>query len=170
MRIVAIDPGQTGAVCFMTLVDGQSSEIVFEPMPLVGKEVDAHKLAQIFSVMLDAHVFVEKVSSMPKQGVASMFKFGRNVGMLQAMLAAYKLPYTEVTPQRWQKLMHEGLSRKSLTDPKHRSLAVAKRLFPHVNLLRTSRCKKPDEGFVDALLIAEYGRRIMANVIELKQE
>jgi crossover junction endodeoxyribonuclease RuvC len=110
----------------------------------------------------NAIVFIEKVSSMPKQGVASMFKFGRTVGALQAMLAAFKRRFQEVTPQAWQKVMHEGVNKKSMPNPKQRSVIVVKRLFPNENLLASARCKKPHEGFVDALLIAEYGRRVLS--------
>lgn len=129
-------------------------------MPVNGKELDLHELSQIFLKFAPIdHAYLEKVSAMPGQGVSSMFKFGRNVGALQAMLAAHKIPYTEVTPQAWQKVMHEGASRTSMPDPKDRSLAIAKKLFPNLNLLATKLSRKPHHGFVDALLIAEYGRR-----------
>lgn len=159
-QIVGIDPGQKGAICIVKLdSDASVLDISFELMPTIGKELDCHGLAEIFKKMGPSEAFIEKVSAMPKQGVASMFKFGRNVGSLQAMLAAFEIPYTEVTPQTWQKVMHEGVSRQSMPEPKDRSLAVVKRLFPKLNLLASERSRKAHDGFVDALLIAEYGRR-----------
>ena len=48
---------------------------------------------------------IEQVHSMPKQGVASSFKFGRHYGFLLGVLTALGIPYQTVTPQKWQKAM-----------------------------------------------------------------
>jgi hypothetical protein len=45
-------------------------------------------------------------------------------------------------------------------DTKQRSIIAAKRLFPEVSLRRTERSRKDDDGISDAILLAEYGRRI----------
>lgn len=50
---------------------------------------------------------------------------------------------------------------KPTRDTKAMSILAAHRLFPGVSLLRTDKCKKPDDGMSDALLIAEYGRRVL---------
>jgi crossover junction endodeoxyribonuclease RuvC len=156
---VGIDPGLSGAFCFLTDHGNGEKEIVFQPMPIIGRDLDFQGLVRIFSVIPDCRVFLERVSAMPKQGVSSMFKFGRVYGALQAMLHAFKIEHEEVSPQAWQKEMHEGISKKDIDEAKARSLVSAQRLFPGVNLLRSDKCKKPESGFVDALLIAEYGRR-----------
>ena len=38
-----------------------------------------------------------------------------------------------------------------VTKDKNTSVAVAQRLFPDVSLLRTEKCRKPDDGFAEAL-------------------
>jgi crossover junction endodeoxyribonuclease RuvC len=173
-RIVGIDPGAEGAFCILTIFEETNVvEVSFEPMPIIrsvaktnlknGKvktktttQLDFVKLAELFQMLLDATFFIEKVNAMPKQGVVSMFNFGQQIGALRALLHANRIPHHEVTPQAWQKVMHEGAPAGQ--DPKQRSLIIARRLFPAINLVREGR-KFPDEGFIDALLIADYGRR-----------
>lgn len=46
---------------------------------------------------------IEKVHSMPRQGVVSTFTFAENYGRWQGYLAGLGVPYHLVTPQRWQK-------------------------------------------------------------------
>ena len=48
-------------------------------------------------------VSVEQVSSMPGQGVKSMFSFGQRLGELEGMLQALKIGYIQTRPQAWQK-------------------------------------------------------------------
>lgn len=95
---------------------------------------------------------LEKVHAMPKQGVTSMFNFGENYGYIQGLLEANSIPYEFVTPQKWKKEF-------GVTSDKNTSIEVCKRLFPNVNLKRTERCRKYDDGFAEAVLIAEYCRR-----------
>jgi hypothetical protein len=49
---------------------------------------------------------------------------------------------------------------KSKFDTKLSALKVAQELWPQQDWRRTPRSKKPFDGFVDATLIAEYGRRL----------
>ena len=152
-RYLGIDPGANGCFCFLS-----EGEIVFEPMPLIGKELNFEKLNQIFGVAVDTFAVLEKV--MPfKGGLQGAFNYGRNVGALEAMLAAYRIPFKHVAPITWQKVMFEGLSKNRVPNPKDRALLAARRIFPHANLLATERSKKPHDGMVDSLLLAEYGRR-----------
>lgn len=95
---------------------------------------------------------LEHVSAMPGQGTTSMFTFGQNFGFIQGVLTAYGIPFELVRPQKWKKEF-------SITGDKNSSIAVCKRLFPNVSLLRTERCRKEDDGMAEALLMAEYARR-----------
>jgi len=92
---------------------------------------------------------LEKVHSMPKQGVASTFKFGTNYGWWQGVLEAHSIPYALITPQRWMKsdVLDSGDRSK-----KHR-LECARRKWPAAPLSRVK-----DSGVADALLLAEYAR------------
>ena len=80
-----------------------------------------------------------------------MFSFGRGLGLWEGLIVAMRLRYQLVAPQRWQKTMLDGMSKG-----KGASLAVAKRLFPSVELSRVK-----DHGRADALLLAEFGRRMV---------
>lgn len=142
---VGIDPGQTGAIAVLS-----------DDLPLVyDYPGDVTAAANLISDILwdytPSLVALERVHSMPKQGVSSTFKLGVNFGAWQGILSAYDMPYIMPTPQEWQK----GLVYKSDgNDPKSRSLAVARRLFPDVDL-----SKKKHDGRADALLIAYYAKQ-----------
>ena len=87
---------------------------------------------------------------MPTDGRSSAFKFGVNYGVCQAALAAAKIPYTTVTPQKWQKALF-GTRGKGLkgAEKKRFLKAEALKLFPGEKLtLKTC----------DAALLAWYGK------------
>ena len=94
---------------------------------------------------------VEKVGAMPGQGVVSMFNFGHNLGLIEGLLQANKIPYQLVPPQTWKKEF-------SLTGDKQKSIEVCKKLFPDISLLATPRSRKESDGMAEALLMAEYAR------------
>jgi len=154
MNILGIDPGLKGAV---VLISRRGVPLEKHVMPVVGNVLDVAAVAKLIQATRTIHAYLEKVTAMPGQGVASMFKFGRVYGMLEGILSSLRIPYTLVTPQAWMKELHQGIEKK--LSPKERSRIAASRLFPDVDLKANDRCKKPHDGIVDALLIAEYGRR-----------
>ena len=153
-RIIGIDPGLSGAVAVLT---GSDSLIVID-MPTMtvernGKskrQVSASELAAIFANFNsnDTHVFVEKVSAMAGQGVTSVFSFGRSFGMIEGILAAFKLPVTYVAPATWVKAVGRGQGKDA-------SRARAMELFPN-NQADFKRVK--DDGRSDSALIAYWGK------------
>lgn len=161
MKTMGIDPGLSGAI--VTLENRQLEKFV---MPTVGNLLELVELNLIFLSLKNSvdHAFLEKVAAMPKQGPSSMFKFGRVYGIAEALLVAHQIPYTLVTPQRWQKSMHAGVEKN--LDPKQRSRVAAARLFPGLDLLANKKCRVPHSGIIDALLICEYGRRQMSLTLE----
>ena len=158
--IVGIDPGLNGALVFIE----KDTRTVVEKrvIPKIDNVLDINSLDNYIQFHQNQiyHTFLEKVHAMPRQGVSSTFKFGRVFGIIEALLVAHRLPYTLITPASWSKEMHRGVE-KSL-EPKKRSIIAAKRLFPDTSLVNGDRSKKPHDGIVDALLIAEYGRRILS--------
>jgi Holliday junction resolvasome RuvABC endonuclease subunit len=91
---------------------------------------------------------------MPRQGVSSTFKFGTSYGFLRGVLVALEVPFEAVTPAKWQRSM------SCLTKgDKNVTKARAQELFPEV---------KVTHAIADALLIAEYGRRIRIDVSDPK--
>jgi len=150
--VIGVDPGQKGAIVAMA----NGGTITLHPMP-----DDALAIVEIlrsYADMGDCHIFLEKAQSMPGQGGVGIFNYGVGFGTLLGIIAALKIPHTLVHPKTWCKVMHQGTT---AGEAKERSLEAARRLYPDVQLLRTSRCTKPDEGYVDALLIAGYAKRVL---------
>lgn len=95
----------------------------------------------------DVTFVIENVHSMPGQGVASTFKFGRAVGAIEAVVALFREPWFIVSPQRWKADM-------GVTSDKSTSLNLARQLWTTAPLTR-----KKDHGVAEALLLAEWLRR-----------
>ena len=152
MLIVGIDPGKKGAICEYY----EDQDIIkFYPMDI---DIFIDLVKKWRTEM--PHVYLEKAQAMPTQGVRSMFNYGRHYGMLEGILLGASINYEAVAPQTWTSVM----TRDYLGETgKERALEAVKFLFPDVNLLATKRSKKPHDGFVDALLIAEYGKRRIEN-------
>ena len=142
--IIGIDPGQRGAYAAIT-----SSSVDAWTMPSL------HELADRLSALKPRHVFLEKGQSMPKQGIASAFNYGHHCGELSGVLVALGIPHTLVRPATWAREMHQGTR---LAPAKSRSLEAAQRLWPWLSFVPAG-CKKPHDGIIDALLLAEFGRR-----------
>ncbi len=154
--ICGVDPGKNGG---LVILDVTGSLIAKSTMFYQDKiEYDPIAYQDFLLQNKVKHVVIEKVSAMPGNGSVSMFNFGQAYAFCRIVPILLKIPFTLVTPQAWQRVMHQGLD-KSLP-PKARSLIIYNRLYPHICLLSTSRCKKPHDGMLDAILIAEYGRRM----------
>lgn len=146
MIYIGIDPGAKGTMAILDYTGG-SREITIIPYD---KDDYAKNLAELSG--LSSICCLERVNAMLEQGVTSMFNFGMNYGFIQGLLTAYSIPYELVTPQKWKKEFQ-------ITSDKNSSIAVCKQLFPDVDLHRTERCRKDDDGMAEALLLAEYARR-----------
>lgn len=144
MVYMGIDPGKDGALA--VIYESGAVVIPFDERDYVNSihALEGH----------GARCCLERVGAMPGQGVTSMFKFGENFGFIRGLLQANGVPYELVTPQKWKKEF-------GVTRDKNSAIAVCRRLFPEVSLLRTERCKKPHDGMAEALLMAEYARRRM---------
>lgn len=153
---LGVDPGLDGGLALVSQRDG----VLLEVMPTIGSELDFHLLAKILKDWAPdiRKAYLEHVHAMPKQGVASMFKFGKVFGGVQGVLATLGIPFELVRPQAWQKVMHQGTPASANT--KDRSRLAFARLFPGVNALASDRSRVPHDGMVEAALMAEYGRRM----------
>lgn len=147
---MGIDPGKKGAVC---LYDG--NELSFFDWPnddnifIIYKSVnDANKASVLLRVSVNT--ILEKVNAMPKQGVTSMFSFGRNFGQWLAMLQILQLPYHLLPPQQWRK----GIVYPSDGEPKAAAFKAFQRLFPEcIDQVKGAKGGVKD-GRVDAALMA----------------
>lgn len=155
MIYIGIDPGLSGAVgviyadgaghVFDTpvcLVDTKRKYLV-GAMALLLKPYAEHD--EVFAVL-------ENVHSMPKQGVASSFSFGEGKGMWEGILGAFNIPFDLVSPQRWKKEMLADQGKE-----KSAARYKAMQLFPSI---ATQFARVKDDGRAEALLMAEYGKRL----------
>jgi crossover junction endodeoxyribonuclease RuvC len=139
--IIGIDPGKNGGIAW--ICDGKAC---VEKMPDTLQDLwDLIRDIQcsMWPCVLDAHAYLESVSSSPQMGVKSAFTFGNGFGHLEMALTAASIPFTRVRPQVWQKAL--GCLTKG---DKNITKRRAQELFPSI---------KVTHAVADALLIAKYG-------------
>lgn len=150
-RILGVDPGLRGAI---TIMDGAGLTIIDVPVHSLARggkiksEMDVYEFARWIDAQARIdHAFIEKVASMPGQGVSSVFSFGKTFGQLIGVIAANFIPMTLVPPQTWK---------KSLKVPaaKDGARARASELMPAFAGF-WNRVK--DDGRAEATLLAYYG-------------
>ncbi len=137
MVYMGVDPGMSGAVALV-------SRHAVKAFPF--KKLTERDIWETFHGAGADFALLEQVHSMPKQGVASSFKFGRSYGFLRCCLVASGVPFEEITPVKWQTLM-----RCRTRGDKNITKARAQQLFPAI---------KVTHAIADALLLAELCKRI----------
>lgn len=160
---IGIDPGKHGAIGVIEYL-----AIRVYPTPVItasrGKGRDEYDLPAILELMASFQpqkvhsVTLERSQAMPKKMGGGIANYHRGVARgWEWMLVALGIPYQLVSPAVWMRKMHAGTPGK---DTKQRSKLAAQRLFPGVDLKRTARSRVVDHNLCDALLIAEFGRRL----------
>jgi crossover junction endodeoxyribonuclease RuvC len=141
-----LDPGKSGGIASIWDQDGERRIDLFK---LDSTEHDTVEFLRDCVVDgVQTHAYLEKVHSWPGrgQGAPAIFTFGKNYGLLIGVLFALRIPYDYVQPEKWQRAL------QCLTGgDKNVSKSAAQRLFPDEHITHWS---------ADALLIAEYGRRV----------
>lgn len=151
--IIGVDPGISGAIAMYH--NGEVLNVYDMPtFEIKGKNrIDLQSFREILSTWAGPgdSAIIEEVHSMPKQGVASTFSFGRAFGQAEAMLAAFEIPYIYVTPQKWKAALR-------LTSDKDSSRLRASELLPGAS----SRWPlKKHHGRAEAALLAYYKERFV---------
>lgn len=152
MIYIGIDPGLNGAIAFLDTDKGHLSVIDMPTFEVkrnnkAKREVNAAGLAHVLATAQKVQgIVLERVGAMPGQGVSSVFSFGRSVGLIEGVLAAYLLPVTIITPQTWQKAV-------GVRGGKDGSRMRACELFPNYAGLFA---RKKDDGRADAACMAWY--------------
>jgi len=177
MIYLGIDPGVTGAVAAIY----SNGTVTSVPLPVLKRAslsktakdrhyvdpFELHRLLDKYPPMTSV-VFLERTQAGMKGAIAN-YSLGHSSGVIMGVLAALRLNYTEVRPQEWKKMFglltakaDRGMEKNAKAKKnKNASREVAQALFPSVSLKRVK-----DDGRAEALLIAEYGRRIMTAVID----
>jgi crossover junction endodeoxyribonuclease RuvC len=146
--ILGIDPGLSGALAFY--FPSLPGLVTAEDLPIAGGEIDIATLAARLRQMRPDVAIIEQVASMPKQGVASTFKFGTAYGMARGLVTGLGIPVHLVTPRRWKTHFH-------LDSDKDKSRALALRYWP----TSTAFARKKDDGRAEAALIARFGAEVL---------
>lgn len=150
---LGVDPGKEGGAA---AIDGEGE--VVETIDF--KKNTEREVAEFFELFRNQEVLVgrkkkpsicmlEKVHSMPKQGVKSMFTFGQNYGFVRGCLICFRIKFIEIAPKVWQtKLGCLSHGDKRVTRAK------AQQLFPEPGRVITN-------SIADALLLAWSARQYM---------
>ena len=137
---IGVDPGKSGGVALIT--NGCVHTSKFTDYTDISDLIRDWRLEHDVSLAA-----IEKVGSMPGQGVRSMFSFGENYGFWQGLFSGLDIPYVLVSPTNWQKKMLDN--RPGTTKEKSVSLA---------NSLYCLSLKKTHDGIADALHLARYAK------------
>ncbi len=152
--IIGIDPGKGGALVLLA-EDGGFVDHLLMPTMKVGKSTRVNGAAigawvrakrELYPGRL--HAFLERVASMPKQGVASTFSFGHAAGTVEGVIAGAGIPLTLVSPAEWKK------SAKLIGTLKDAARSRAIQLYPD---LRNLDAIGKGQAIADAILIGRHG-------------
>jgi crossover junction endodeoxyribonuclease RuvC len=145
---IGIDPGLSGGIA---ILDASGEVELAADLPIIRDKslawVDGKELQTLILCTLQgrpASAMVERVSSMPGQGVASSFQFGVGFGSILGVLQALHIRIELVPASSWKRFC--GLSRD-----KRASLDKARLMFPDAELHLAKH-----EGRAEALLLAHY--------------
>lgn len=139
--ILGIDPGISGGAALV------SKDRTFVHVESFKRSTPADLIKWLFEHKLKISMgYLEGVGAKPSDGVVPAFKFGMNYGWWQGVLAALEVPFERVYPLKWQ----TALSCRTGGN-KNVSKIRAQELFPGMKITHAT---------ADALLIAEYGRRL----------
>jgi Holliday junction resolvasome RuvABC endonuclease subunit len=166
ISFIGVDPGLSGALALLRS-DGAALVVVDMPTLELKKAKGAKRyidyaaltqIVQCWSLVLGDNgakpvCVVELVGSMPGQGIASAFDFGRSFGAALTACHGASLRVEQVTPAVWKRAV--GIPTGAGKD---QSRARAMNLFPnHAGLFARAK----DDGRADAALLAWYGARTL---------
>ena len=123
-------------------------------MPVIKRNktsrIECHKLKNMIDEQHEGHgithAYIEQVNAFG-MGASSAYNFGWSCGVIEAMISAFSIPFTYVTPQKWK---------KEMDCPKDKDAARmrASQLLPqHAH----NWDLKKHDGRAEASLIALYG-------------
>jgi crossover junction endodeoxyribonuclease RuvC len=152
VKILGIDPGLSGALAIVERIDGIATLIDCIDVPVTDTErrrrVDCISVAEWIARHGPACAVIEVAQSMPRQGVASTFAYGRAAGSVEAIVALHRIPITFVQAASWKRKLH--LAGRD----KEQARALALRLFPRQHALLA---RKADHHRAEAALLALIG-------------
>ncbi len=152
--IIGIDPGLTGAICFL---DSTGAIVELQDMPVMpvrykNKTRNEINGSVLYGLLAEAAsgstVVLEHVTSSPQMGATSAFRFGEGYGVVQGVIAATGYRLVLVRPAKWKREMGLGKDKSA-------ARSVATRLWPSAAEMFK---RKKDDGRAEAALLAEWYR------------
>jgi crossover junction endodeoxyribonuclease RuvC len=161
--IIGIDPGKAGGIVILN----RGKIIDISVMPATPRDLYKYFISMGFpkiTNLIDVYVFIEKVHSMPNQGVVSSFTFGQGLGRLEGVLACMNpIEPFKVNPKEWQGWLNIDKGEDwTKSDWKNALLAYARKM-------EKGKEKKLTLKTADAYLIAKYGEYIVKDENRFKQ-
>lgn len=158
MIYIGIDNGVSGA---LAAIHAEHPQVVrLRSMPIQkarkGNEIDVADAAEwlrAIAVNDTLTVIIEEPGGSQSAKAAS--SMAGSFHALRAICEIRGYRWHRITPQSWQKVMLPGCK---AAETKKRALSKAKQLWPSETWLESPRCRVPHDGWIDAALIAEYGR------------
>lgn len=157
--ILGIDPGISGAFVWIS-DDGKIMEFMTMPLGPDGQPSYQELKIKLYCPRPEkTSVFLERAMPMA-MGSKHAFTYGMGFAAIVIALQENNYSFTMVEPRKWTKEIFQGID--SNLKPKAQALIAVDRLFPKEKekIPVSPKAKKMHEGVVDALLIAEYGRRL----------
>lgn len=158
MLHLGIDCGLNGAMVVL-----KNRTIISKiPMPVMsnGKrnEIDIDKLSCVFEYYKSNDLFLTiEDTGGHAPSAAGLRSMTYSFAVTKTLAVIHRFPHQTVLARKWQSSFWSRPS--GSYDTKAAALKVANELFPDEDWRKTERSKKAFDGFVDAALIAEYGRR-----------
>ncbi len=166
---LGIDPGLHGALAVL-YGDGRAPGVWPTPtltVPKGKRRVRVYDLGAMWDLILtigqemalpdEWFCVVELAQAFPGQGVVSMFSTGYGYAAWLMALTVAEVPHQTVHPATWKRIMFRDAAAKQ---GKGAAIQLAKRLFPGVSLRPSQQARTDSDGMAEALLLAEYGRRL----------
>lgn len=142
---IGIDPGTSGGIGAVASDGGVARAW---PMPATTRDLCA--LIESLHVEGSTLAALERVWSSPGWGHVGAFRFGLNYGDIRGILTALRIPFDEVLPRDWQRVIGVVYPKGKPRD-KNITKRRAQALFPNHTITH---------AIADALLIAEFCRRV----------
>lgn len=155
LKVLGVDPGLVGgALAILEIYANTTTVIAAVDVPTLGlkakRRVDVSAVQEFLLEHRPKHCFIERASAFPKQGVASVFKYGAAVGALYAVIMLCAIPLSVISPAEWKRGMR--LQGKDKENARLLAIELLPSAQPFLKL-------KQDHNKAEACLIALFGAR-----------
>ncbi|MDP2895053.1 MAG: hypothetical protein Q8Q12_00665 [bacterium] len=139
---IGIDPGKTGGIA--SIKEGHAATV---RMP----ELDSVIRDTLAGLVKDPETFVVIEKQQGRPNMRGVNRLMEHFGFLRGLVSAWRVRHIIVAPKDWQRETLRGMPETDRAGRKKQAIEIADRLFA---------TGKITDGEADALLLAEYGRRL----------